>query len=184
MYGKIEYDQIHRIDENFERFMRLIDKLLVRIEEIPFQSIINDRLLNPGDTYFGFFEMNSYVWRYTADSKFVNNFNVYSFRFPNACHTRLYHSFEVEEHYLFELVNNQRHRFYFWYKYKGTKLLQYIADYLDIASAVTVDENPYTQLFVNQAENRVDMNFYFDSINTKVTITFEPGSPESFHSIE
>jgi hypothetical protein len=164
-------------DKNFEQFSRLIiDRLLFYIADIPFRWIINE-YLNTCDYFCDTVRINSHLWFYTADFKLINGWITYSFRFPNACYSGLYNSFNVEENHLFQPSTKQRHRSNVWYNYKGQKLLQYIGEYLDIAAIVRGERNPYTKLFVNQEEKRIDIYFYFTSISTKVTITFENGSP-------
>lgn len=159
-------------DENFEKFCRLlVDRLLSQIAEVPFRWIINDHL-QKHRCFRDTIVINSRLWSYKADVKDIEGWTTYSFRFPNACYSGLYNAFDLEDNYLFRL-SKRRHRSDVWYKYRGKKLLQYIGNCLNITDIVQVRENPYTMLFVNQEECRVDIYFYFISIGLKITIAFE-----------
>lgn len=172
-------DQKNSNDKNFEKFCRLlVDRLLSQIGDVPFRWIINDHLQE-----YPYFRdtlvINSRLWSYKADVKLIEGWITYSFRFPNACHPKLYNTFDVEDNNLFKL-SRRRHRSDVWYKYRGKKLLEFIGNYLDIASIVEDGETPHTMLFVNQEEEKIDIYLYFMSNGIKITIAFEnwPSLPE------
>ncbi len=106
------------------------------------------------------------------DSKTVN-----SFRFVNVCHPDLYQSFEIKAHRLFIPIHGQRHRFIGWYKCIGQNVLDYLDQYLNIRRVVDNSHSHVTKLFINQEEERVDIQFKFPSLNERIAITFEPGYP-------
>jgi hypothetical protein len=163
--------------KNFEKFSRfLIDELLFNIEYVPFRWIIKNYLLL-NNRFYGVLHAHSIPWRYTADLRFVTGWMTYSFRFPNVCNIDLYQSFNVHGKNLFQKSKKPRHHSEDWYQYLGENLLKYIGEYLDVQRIVQVNDPPVTLLFVDQKQKRIDIYFYFKSINTKVTITFEQGTP-------
>ena len=159
-------------DKNYEKFCRLlIDELLFYIRRVPFRWIITDRLLS-NNFHRGQMRTHSILWQYKADLKIIKGWKTYSFRFPNVCHFDLYKSFNITNS-LFQKSTKRRHRSSDWYVYIGKQLKKYIGDYLSIQTIVQVNDVPITLLFVNQYEERIDIYFYFKSINTKIAITFE-----------
>jgi hypothetical protein len=160
-------------DKNYEKFYRLlVDELLFYIRRVPFRRIITNHLLQFNDFYPGRMRTHSILWHYTADLKIIKGWKTYSFRFPNLCHFDLYKTFNITSS-LFRKSTKHRHHSRDWYVYIGKQLPKYIGDYLSIQTIVQVDDLPITLLFVNQCEERIDIYFYFKSINTKITITFE-----------
>ncbi|CAF1459093.1 unnamed protein product [Rotaria sp. Silwood1] len=117
--------------------------------------------------------VHSVLWHYTADMKLINRWTTYSFRFPNMCDSDLYKTFNISAN-LFQKSTKPRHRSNNWYVYIGKQLPKYIGRYLSIETIVQVEYPPIIRLFVNQDEQRMDIYFYFKSISTKITITFEP----------
>jgi len=164
-------------DKNWEKLCRLlIDELLFSIQDIPFRMII-DNYLRLNIFFHGDMKINSISWHYTADSNLIEGCRTYSFRFPNVCDPSLYQTFNIHAKNLFQKSKEWRHHSDVWYNYLGKNLLQFIGQYLDIQRIVHMEYSPITKLFVNQREERVDIYFYFKSINTNITITFEPGPP-------
>jgi len=160
-------------DKNYEKFYRLlVDELLFYIRNVPFRWIITNHLLQFNDFYPGRMRTHSIFWDYKADLKMIKGWKTYSFRFPNVCHFDLYKTFNVTNS-LFKKSTKRRHHSSDWYVYIGKQLPKYIGDYLSIQTIVQADDLPITMLFVNQYEERIDIYFYFKSINTKITITFE-----------
>ncbi|UJR29656.1 hypothetical protein I4U23_017204 [Adineta vaga] len=157
--SKMIADQIC-LKRNFEKFSRLlIDESLKRL-------------------LWRALEANSIRWRYTDDFKVINQWKTYSFRFPNLCDVNLYDSFNVYGKNLFQKTFKTHHRSREWYRYSGENLLKYIGEYLDIQKIVHFNnDSPITMLFVQQKQRRIDIYFYFKSINTKIAIMFESGDP-------
>ena len=166
-------------DKNLDKFSRfLIDELLFYIKDIPFRWII-DEYLRMEIVYHGQRTVHSIVWHYTADRQLINGWITYSFRFPNVCHPDLYQSFNLSS-YLFHKSTKPRHHSDDWYVYTGKRLPKYIAEYLSIQTIVQVKDLPITRLFVNKNDERIDIYFSFTSIKTKITITFERGTPDRY----
>ncbi len=164
-------------DKNFDKLYRLlIDELLFYVKDIPFRSIINEYLLM-NIFYHGQMRVHSVLWHYTADMKLIKGWITYSFRFPNICHHDFYNTFNISPN-LFQKSTKSRHHSSDWHVYTGKLLPKYIGEYLSIQTIVQVEDLPITKLFVNKNDERIDMYFYFVSINTKITITFERGVPE------
>lgn len=164
-------------DKNFDKFYDfLIDELLFYVKDIPFRWIINNYLLMK-IFYHGERRVNSVLWHFTADSKLIKGWTTYSFRFPNVCHPALYKTFNVTPN-LFQKSTKPRHHSNDWYLYIGKRLPKYIEEYLSIQKIAQVEDLPITKLFVNKIDERIDIYFYFRSINTKITITFERGDPD------
>ncbi len=122
-------------------------------------------------------EANSLFWLYTANRKFIGSKTIYSFRFANACHPEFYRTFEAKSHHLFRATIQKRHGLDGWCRYIGKQLLNDIDKYLNIKRVVQKPHSHRTELFINQKEERVDIEFNFKSINERITITFEPGYP-------
>ncbi|CAF2570907.1 unnamed protein product [Rotaria sp. Silwood2] len=164
-------------DHYQELYYLLFNQLLSNIKRISFDRIIQDKL-QYGDTVRNNQETHSLVWLYTADRMFVKPLTIYSFRFANACHPELYRTFETKSHHLFSLVTYQRHKYNGWYKYVGRDLLNSLDEYLNIERVVQNQIPHETKLFINQKQERLDIQFNFDSINERIAITFEPGCPD------
>jgi hypothetical protein len=164
--------------KNFEKICKfLFDEQLFYIQDIPFRWIINN-YLRFNMNYPGKITIHSLVWRYTADFKLINGWTTYSFRFPNLCDWDFYETFNVNGYPVFSKSTKPRHHSDDWYVYTGKNLLEFIGQHLHMQKVVQVDSLPITKLFVNQVLKRIDIYFYFKSINTKIAITFERGSPE------
>jgi hypothetical protein len=164
--------------KNFEKICRfLLDEQLFHIQDIPFRWIVND-YLRFNIKFGGKITRHSIVWHYTADFKLIKGWTTYSFRFPNFCDWDLYETFNVNGYPVFSKSTKPRHRSDDWYVYTGKNLLEFIGQYLHIQNVVQVDSLPIIKLFINQVLKRIDIYCYFKSINTKITITFEQGSPE------
>jgi hypothetical protein len=160
-------------DKNYEKFCRLlVDELLFYIRKVRFRWIITNHL-QLKDFYRGQMRTHSIPWYYKADLKMIKRWKTYSFRFPNVCHSDLYKTFNITSS-LFQKSTKPRHHSSDWYVYIGKQLPKYIEDYLSIQTIVQMNYPPITLLFVNQYEERIDIYFYFKTINTKITITFEP----------
>jgi hypothetical protein len=56
--------------------------------------------------------------------------------------------------------------------------LDHIDQYLNIRKVV--DNDHVTKLFANQKEERLDIQFDFNSLNERISITFEPGRPKDY----
>ncbi|CAF3876661.1 unnamed protein product [Rotaria sp. Silwood1] len=174
-YAETEYE-----DDHYEQFYYFLFKqLLSNIKEIPFDRIIQDRL-QYGDIVRNNKQANSLVWLYTADRKFINSKTIYSFRFANPCHPEFYRTFETKSHHLFSLVTYPRHRYSGWYEYVGRNLLDKVDKYLNIERVVHNQTPHITRLFIHQNEERLDIQFNFNSIQERIVTTFEPGYPELF----
>ncbi|CAF2819707.1 unnamed protein product [Rotaria sp. Silwood2] len=159
-------------DKNYEKFCRLlIDEQLFYVKNLPFRRIINE-YLQMNSFYHGQIRVHSILWRYKADMKLIKGWVTYSFRFPNLCHPNLYKKFNVNDN-LFQKSTKPRHHSKDWYIYIGKQLPKYIGEYLSIQTIVQVNDPPITMLFVNKVTERIDIYFYFKSINTKMTMTFE-----------
>lgn len=166
-------------DEHYEHFHDLLfNELLVHIKHVPFDKIIDEDLLYKTEVYRTK-EANSLVWLYRADRKFINSISIYSFRFANLCNPERYQTFNVSDHNLFLLVPQQRHGFNKWYKYTGEQLLNKLDKYLNINKVVRGSVPHKTKLFINQEQERMDIQFSFDSIAERIVITFESGYPAS-----
>jgi hypothetical protein len=165
------YEDIH-----YEEFYNLLfDQLLNHIKTIPFDNIIENHLQYVNAVYKTE-EADSLVWLYTADRKFIGEKTIYSFRFANACHPEFYRTFETKGHHLFKKITVPRHEYNGWYKYVGQYLLAEIGHYLNIRKVVQSQIPNKTKLFINQNEERIDIQFNY-SINERISISFEPGYP-------
>jgi hypothetical protein len=162
-------------DDHYEEFCNLLFyELLNHIKKIPFENFIQNHLQYNGSVYKTN-KANSLFWLYTADRKLIETVTIYSFRFANACHPEFYRTFETKAHHLFESTIQQRHGLDGWYKYIGKDILNRVDRYLNIGK---VNQNHHrTKLFINQKEERLDIEFNFKSTNERITITFEPGYP-------
>jgi hypothetical protein len=164
-------------DDHYQEFYDLLfNELLVHIKKIPFDNIIQNHL-QYNNSIYRTEEANSLTWFYTADRKLIKSRTIYSFRFANVCHPELYNTFETKAHRLFLLITRPRHRYVEWYKYMGHELLNHLDNYLNIGRVVQNQIPHKTELFINQNEERLDIQFSFDSINERIAITFEPGPP-------
>jgi hypothetical protein len=165
-------------DDHYNDFCDLLfNQLLINIQRIKFDCIIQNYLLGPADPVYKTEQANSLFWLYRADRKLIDSKTVYSFRFANACHPEFYKSFETKAHHLFLPITEKRHKSYGWYKYIGEDLPNLIDKFLNIRRVV---ENHYphkTKLFINQKQERLDIQFNFYSINERIAINFEPGYP-------
>jgi hypothetical protein len=162
-------------DDHFEQFSTLLfDELLSDVKSIQFDQIIQNHLQYDTALYKTK-QANSLLWLYTADRNLINGITIYSFRFANACHPELYGTFETKAHHLFQSTIQQRHGLSGWYEYTGREILNQVDRYLKIGR---VTQYPHTtKLFINQKEERLDIEFNFKSVNERITITFESGSP-------
>ncbi len=108
--------------------------------------------------------------------KSIKGRTTYSFRFSNVCHPGLYKTFNVQR--------KRRHQSNGSYNHIGKQLLKYIEQCLYFETVVQEQNLSVTNLFVNQKEERVDIDLYFKDINIKITIIFEPGVPDRSFSKE
>ncbi|CAF1076504.1 unnamed protein product [Adineta steineri] len=176
---EVRYHDMNYKDINFEKICRfLFDEQLFYIQHIPFRWIIAN-YLKFNINYSGEIQARSRIWHYTADYKLIKTWKTYTFRFPNLCDSDLCETFNVKSYRTFSKSTKRRHRSDDWYVYTGKNLLEFIGQYLHIQNVVYVDYLPITKLFVNQVSNRMDIYFYFKSIDTKITIAFENGTPAS-----
>ncbi|CAF1005242.1 unnamed protein product [Adineta steineri] len=173
---EVRYLDVNYKDIHLEKICRFCDEQLFYIHNIPFRRIITN-YLQFNINYSGETEAHSLLWHYTADYQLIKGWKTYSFRFPNLCDSDLYETFNVKGYPAFSKSTKRRHRSDDWYVYTGKNLLAYLGQYLHIQNVVYVDYLPMTKLFVNQVLKRMDIYFYFKSIDTKITITFEQGTP-------
>ncbi len=170
------YEDIH-----YEEFQNLLfNQLLINIWRTPFDNIIQNYLLTQDNPVYKTKEAHSLLWLYRADRKIIEptSTTVYSFRFANACHPEFYQTFEIIAHHLFIPVSGKRHRSYGWYKYIGKDLLDPIDKCLNIQRVVDSHHPHVTKLFINQEEERLDIQFNFYTLKERISITFERGYPE------
>ena len=166
-------------DEHYEQFCNLLfNELLSNIRQVPFDTIIDNHLIQFNNPVYKTKEAHSLYWLYRADRTIIDSITVYSFRFADACHPDFYQTFETKAHHLFIPINKRRHRYFGWYKCIGKGLLNDLDEYLNIKKVVNNTEKHKTKLFIHQAQERIDIRFDFPAINERIAITFEPGYPE------
>jgi hypothetical protein len=164
-------------DDHMEQFDRLLfDELLLYIKKVKFDYIIQNNLQH-NDALYNINESHSLNWLFTADRKLIYSKTAYSFRFANVCHPELYQTFEIKAHHLFRSIKEQRHGTDGWYRYIGRELLDRIDNYLKIQRVIQNPNFHRTELFINQDEERLDIEFNFPTIKERIAITFEPGPP-------
>lgn len=169
-------------DEHLVQFENLLfNELLCNVKEVPFDGIINTELIYDGAKVYHTIQttINSLDWLYTADRLNTNGKTIYSFRFASPCHPDYYNSFITAYHPCFELSNQTRHGLKGWYKYIGTELPKMVENYLKIAKVMNEKKSYGPAIFVNNQNERLDIEFYLQSGNSseRITITFEPGYP-------
>ena len=168
-------------DDHLTEFRNLIfDELLRNIKNVPYADIITYDLTMDDKKYYDTIESHSLSWLYTADRKNINDEIIYSFRFASPCHPDNYKSFDTRYHSYFKLSNKYRHRSEGWYEYIGQTLPEEIEIYLNIHEVL--NEKPdKTKIFVNNIDERLDIEFHFrfNDRYERITITFEPGYPEN-----
>ncbi|CAF3523432.1 unnamed protein product [Adineta steineri] len=177
LIDEVRYHDMNYKNINFEKICQfLFDEQLFYIQHIPFRWIITN-YLQFNINYSGEIQAHSLMWYYTADYQLIKGWKTYSFRFLNLCDSDLYETFNVKCYRIFSKSTKRRHKSDDWYFYTGKNLLEFLGQYLYIQNVVYADYLPITKLFVNPVSKKMDIYFYFKSIDTKITITFEQGTP-------
>jgi hypothetical protein len=167
------------LDDHYNEFTKLLfDELLCHIQNVNFDDIIRYDL-SDGRPVHGTREVNGLRWLWTADRLLINGRTIYSFRFPNASHPELYQSFNTTTHSLFQSIGQKRHGLDGWYRYTGENAPGAVDAYLAIQKVLHTGTNHTTKIFVNQAKERLDIEFNLQSTREQITITFERGTPTS-----
>jgi hypothetical protein len=143
---------------------------------VKFDDIIRNELFADNAVYKTQ-ETSGLLWLWTADRRTINGCTIYSFRFANASHPELYQSFNTIQHSLFGSSSRTRHGLDGWYQYTGEKLPSAVDEYLGIQKVLQTASNHTTRIFINQAEERLDIVFELQSTHERITITFERGTP-------
>ena len=166
-------------DDHYKQFLDLLfGELLYHIQHVEFDYIILNQLLRDNSSYQTQ-KANGLRWLWTADRKNINGCTVYSFRFPNASHPELYQLFNTTAHNLFQSINQRRHGLDGWYQYTGENLPSAVDEYLCIEKVLQTGSSHTTSIFINQAEERLDIEFHLQPTHERITITFERGTPAS-----
>ena len=164
-------------DDHYQQFSNLLfGELLCHIQNVKFDDIIRNKLLANNSSYKTQ-EANGLSWLWTADRKNIKGCTVYSFRFANASHPELYQLFNTTRHSLFQSISQKRHGLDGWYRYTGENVPGAVDEYLGIKKVLETGSNHTTSIFINQAEERLDIEFNLQSRRERITITFERGTP-------
>ena len=161
-------------DDHYVQFHNLVfNELLINIRMVPFDRIINNNLMEDDSYVYRIHKAHCLFWLYTAERNMINSITIYSFRFANACNPELYKTFETTAHHLFMPSHKQRHQCFGWYKYIGSNLFAQLDKYLNIKRIIAKHATYERRLFINQAEERLDIQFDCFARNERIVITFD-----------
>lgn len=162
-------------DEHLDAFICfLFDELLIQIQKFPFDRLISELSTGTQKKYEEL-KANGLLWLYTADRNLIDRNTIYTFRFGSIINPELYKSFVSKYHHKFQIISYKRHRVNGWYKYVGKNVLKSIDHYVN--SKMVTENNHETRLYINQSEERLDIEIRFPEIHKRITICFERGSP-------
>ena len=166
-------------DDHYKQFLDLLfSELLYHIQYVKFDDIIRNELFADNSVHKTQ-KTNGLLWPWTADRRTIDECIIYSFHFANTSHPELYQAFNTTAHSLFQSIGQTRDGLDGWYQYTGEKLPGAVDRYLGIQKVLQTGNNHTTSIFINQAEERLDIVFELQSTHERITITFERGTPAS-----